>query len=122
MGVSEDAADSAQNSSFSRLQRAKCPRQYFGEGYRATELSGPGPRLCLALPPPPTGSTIKGLSCSAPLTRGLKSRGDHELHQHPAAGEDLGLGGGGWAVLWTPRDRLSRTRESGSCFVWPEEV
>ena len=81
-----------------------------------------GPGSALPSPRPPTGSTIKGLSCSAPLTRGLKSRGDHELHQHPAAGEDLGLGGGGWAVLWTPRDRLSRTRESGSCFVWPEEV
>lgn len=74
MGVSEDAADSAQNSSFSRLPGLSA-RGSILVRYRATELSGPGPGLCLALLPPAAGSTIKGLSCAAPLTRGLKSGG-----------------------------------------------
>lgn len=75
MGVSEDAADSAQNSSFSRLQRAKCPKQYFGEGYRATELCGAGPRPLPCPPPAPHWLYYKRVELLSSSHRGPEEQG-----------------------------------------------
>lgn len=57
----------------------------------------------LAALPPGGSSPIKGLSSSAPLTGGVKSRGDHGCHQHPAVGKDMRQRGGRWARSRRPR-------------------
>uniref|UniRef100_A0A4W2CX66 Ankyrin repeat domain-containing protein 23 n=1 Tax=Bos indicus x Bos taurus TaxID=30522 RepID=A0A4W2CX66_BOBOX len=75
MGVSEDAADSAENSSFSCLHRLSARGSILVRVTEPQSYLAWAQASALPSPCPPAGSTIKGLSCSAPLTEGLKSGG-----------------------------------------------
>ena len=118
MGVSEDAADSAENSSFSCLHRLSARGSILVRVTEPQSYLAWAQASALPSPCPPAGSTRTGLSCSAPLTEGLKSGGTMNF----SIQQLVRTWGRGRAVVWAPRDCLSRTRVLGSCFVQPLEV